>query len=592
MFAMKGRVHSMIKNERVKSILDEIYEYLKDEGSYREMFNSDFSKGLLPDVSIEKVQEAEAYAAEVRGKIQALREEAGELEHYDEMMLRIAEFYADTNFFIGGCENPCSIEFIDLDFSITPNNSPLSYMTALQGIKTDTSPTECKRYIRMMMQYPKLATDCLRRTQSQIEHGIYMPKTELELTTHALRGIALPVEKNPLCLTPKKLWDGYATSEKERLCGIANVSLEKAVSKLQELIGILESENYRNNSPQTIGLSQYPKGEEYYRKLVKYHCSYDITPEELYEFAENHLKKLEEKIDQMIWLAGYKCSHEEFHEIIMKDPLLYEKTVSGIQRRYERYLEKAKGILPLYFEKIPKADCGVERMPLENEESMAMGYFAAPSKGHPKGRYLYNGLEPEKQNQISCASVVYHELLPGHHFQMSLTIESEELPPLVKNLYYITSYGEGWAEYAANFMLDIGMYEDFLDAYGHISKNVRQTVQVLIDIGVNSLGWSFDKAKEMFQKYTGWSDMATNAEINRFANDIQGQALSYIFCCEKMRDLRALAENELGYLFDIKEFHTIMLELGAVPMSILEAHVKWYIDEKKKELGKKLDKGK
>ncbi len=478
------------------------------------------------------------------------------------------------------------MEYVDLNFSITPNNSPLSYMTALQDIKTDASPTECKRYIRMMEQYPKLARDCLRRTQRQIEHGIYMPKTELELTTHALKGIALPANQSSLRLTPEKLWDGYTEDEKERLCGIANAGLEKAIEMLQALIGILESDDYKNNAPETVGLSQYPKGEEYYRKLVKYHCSYDITPEELYEFATNHLKKLEEKIDQMIWLAGYRCTHSEFHDIIMKDPHLYEKTAAAIQRRYEGYLEKAKEILPLYFEKIPKADCGVERMPLENEETMAMGYFAAPSQGHPKGRYLYNGLEPEKQNQISCASVIYHELVPGHHFQMSLTIESEELHPLVKSLYYITSYGEGWAEYAANFAFDIGLYDDFLDAYGHISKDIRQTVQILIDIGVNSLGWSFDKAKDLFQKYTGWSDKATYAEINRFANDIQGQALSYIFCCEKMRNLRAQAEKELGLLFDIREFHTTMLELGAVPMSILESHVKWYIEEKKKGINR------
>lgn len=565
----------MTTNSKVNALLDYACTFMNEACNFRDMFNSDFRKGRLPDVSYRKVLEAEAFSAEVKRRIDVLMRE--ELDHYDRMSLKVLEFYAEANFFIGGCENPSYGEYFHLNPAITPNNTVLSYMNTLAEKKI-TTPEEARNYVRILQQYPELVSNLHERTRQQAEKGIYLTRDELGLTLNMLSALCQSPVSNPLWLTEEKL--SGIECPKKKYCEVANFSLEEAITELSSLMEFLLSDAYQRNVPDTYGLCHQPSGTAYYERLIQFHCDQEMTAEKLYAFGMKHLEELEEECRSFRRTMGFGCDHEAFIKKIETMEEFYETTAEGIAHRYEYHLQRIQKRLPAYFAQLAKAPCRVERLQPENEASMAMGYFSAATEKGGTGKYMYNGSAPETQNQIISASTIFHELLPGHHFQMSLTLENQKLHPIFRSMPYLTGYGEGWAEYASYLAKEMGMYESPWDEYGNLMRSLRLTVQLLIDVGVNALGWTKEQATKMFKQYTGWSDTAVFSEMNRFANDIPGQGSSYVYCCMKIRQLREKAETSLGERFDLKEFHRIVLELGAIPMHVLQEHVDWYIEQK------------
>lgn len=563
----------------VKALLDEAYCFLKSQGSYREMFNADFEKGMLPEVSLQKVEEASRFASSLRERIKVLLTDES-LGHYDVIALKTLDYYCKVNLFIGGCENPVFPDLVDLNFAVAPNNSPLFFMNEAAKLDISASRENSLRYLRLMDQYPRLAGDCLERTLHQSAKGIYIPANTLQYTLSGLRNLARPGVDNPLWLLPERLHP--SVEDREETAAAANQSLCEAIEVLNTLIAHLSSEEYFQQAPKHSGLKQYPGGAEYYRRLVDYHCGSGVDYNELYTFAVERLEQLESRMESVLSSLGYHCTGKEFfNEIAPTLPELYDNTPEEVERRYTRYLDRIRPHLSDFFEKIPQADCKVERMPVENEDA-GTGYFAAPTFSQPIGRFLYNGKNLEKQNQVWSGALVYHELLPGHHFQMSLTLENKNLHPFFRSLYYITGYGEGWADYASFLAEEMGLYDNPMDMLGRLYNDVRHTLQIPIDLGLNAFDWSDEKAIKFYKSYLGADDAKCASEISRFGNDIQGQGLGYSYGCYQFTRLRKKAEDQLGRLFSLPEFHTCVLELGATPFAVLEEHVDWFIANKLK----------
>ena len=152
-----------------KMLLDKIYERLKSEGSYREMFNGDYAKGKLPEVSSEKIKEAYLFADEIKEEIRTIYEKGG-ISHEDDMYLKTMQFYADTGFFAGGCENPVFPEYIDLNCAIAPNNSPLYFINDITAIRTEESYENSIRYLNLIKEYPLMVQGCLERVRSSVKN--------------------------------------------------------------------------------------------------------------------------------------------------------------------------------------------------------------------------------------------------------------------------------------------------------------------------------------------------------------------------------------------------------------------------------------
>lgn len=563
-----------IQDQGLLALTDEIFEYINNNGNLMELEKGNFSFGVLPDISLEKSLEVEIVVKAYRHRIDALRQR--ELDHYDEMMLECLDTFAAYNFNIGFMQCLPS-KYYFLDFPVTPYSCLLHYVLPL-GEMPLADADAAEAYTRTIEQYPRLARQIHEKIIAQTARNIFLPKDELELSLNMLRSLVFPLDQHPLRLTHERLEKCGCNrfSWMERV----NQSIRDATDWIEKIAFYLDSGQYREKLRSDVGLAQYPGGLDYYHYLVRYHTTYEISPEELMRLGLENIEKNEHRMEQIRRSLGYSCSMNEFIEKMQGFPDLFESSPEGIGRRMKGYLDRIKPVMPLYFVKMCEADCEVVRLAPEKEPSMTFGYYAMPNRSQPKGLYYFNGHRPEEKNQVGTAALVYHELLPGHHFQQNLLDECEDSHPLFKNLMF-TAYTEGWAEYAATLAGEMGMFSGLLDEYGRLQMDMALSARLVIDTGMNAFGWSREKAAKFLKANTGWAEDMIFTETNRYANDLPAQALGYKFGSLMFADLRKRAEQALADKFDIKEFHAHLLELGSVPLKVLEKHIEWYITQRK-----------
>lgn len=207
---------------------------------------------------------------------------------------------------------------------------------------------------------------------------------------------------------------------------------------------------------------------------------------------------------------------------------------------------------------------------------MTFGYYQVPTPQDSMGHYFYNGSSLGERSMLGAASLVFHELVPGHHFQMALQRESGTLPAFRKQAAY-TAFIEGWGEYAAAVAGELGMYSDPYDRYGRLTMDMFFACRLVVDTGMNALGWSRERAIAFMKEHTLQSDRQIDTETLRYSADIPGQALAYKMGSRELLRMREDARRRLGVRFDIRRWHAFVLEGGAMPFTVLRQRVEAWI---------------
>jgi uncharacterized protein (DUF885 family) len=182
-----------------------------------------------------------------------------------------------------------------------------------------------------------------------------------------------------------------------------------------------------------------------------------------------------------------------------------------------------------------------------------------------------------------AAALIYHELVPGHHFQLSLQQEASSLPAFRRE-FWPTAFVEGWGEYASDVASEMGLYDDPYDRAGRLMMASFLASRLVVDTGMNALGWPLEKARAYMTEHTLMSAAEISTETLRYSCDIPGQALAYALGARKLHELRARAESALGSGFDPRRFHDAVLLGGAMPLPVLDAHVDRFIAKEKERL--------
>jgi len=226
----------------------------------------------------------------------------------------------------------------------------------------------------------------------------------------------------------------------------------------------------------------------------------------------------------------------------------------------------------------PKAPYGVRRLAPELEASMTFGYYQPPSPSQPEGIYYYNGSRLEERSLIWAEGLIYHELVPGHHFHFAFQLENAELPDFRKESFQ-SAFSEGWAEYASWLGLDMGLYQDPYSLCGKYMMDMFLSSRLVVDTGMNDLEWPRSRAVKFMKDNLLESETQINSETLRYSTDMPGQALAYKLGSMKFFELREKAKRALGDKFDIKKFHDAILSSGSMPFPVLERHIDWFIEQ-------------
>jgi len=460
-----------------------------------------------------------------------------------------------------------------LGFAVTPYASPLGPVhAALRALPLRTA-ADTGRYLALLRQYPGFAASLAERLSGQAERGILVPKDELKVVSAYLQGALAAGASSPFAVDAARL----ASLAPEQAAAFERSRAEGAAAARQALAALAAAlQALAPRAPDSVGLSQYPGGRTAYESLVRRHTTLDVTPEQVHRIGLEEVARIEARMAEVRRGLGWSGTAAEFRESLRKDARFRAKTADEVGSRLMAYDARIRPRLGAYFAARPKADYGVKRLDPEREPALTFGIYEPPSRTEPRGLYRYNGSKLEERSLLTAGPLVYHELAPGHHFQMALAAESADTPAFRRELWD-TAYIEGWGEYASALAEEMGMYEDPYDLYGRLSMDMFLSVRLVVDTGMNALGWTRARAVAYMREHLLESDTQIETESLRYSTDIPGQALAYKMGSRALWDLRRKAEAQLGERFDVRRFHDCVLGSGSLPLATLASKVDAFI---------------
>jgi len=521
------------------------------------------------DFSIQPVRDDEAKRRQWATALAAI--DADALNPVDRTTWRILQFeFAD-----GGLAE----QRYWLTFDLTSYMAPSIFNAAQQVLAAHPLATaeDARHYATLVSAYATMLDSLIAKVNAQAARGIYLPRPALPVVRGTWTGIAAnagalkPADTRLSALSP----DARAALLRE-VDGIIAGRITPGFAKLASAIG----DDYAAKAPETVGIGQYPGGKDVYRALVRESTTLPLTPEDLQQRGLAAVADVEARMKAIRVKLGFTGTSREFYEKISKDPRFLAKTPADIEATYWRYIRAIEPKVPSYFRTLPKAPYGVKRLPLAVEAGQTFGYYGPPSASEPRGIYHYNASNLEKRSLINAGTLIYHELIPGHHFHIATQDENQALS-LYRRQYLSGAFTEGWGEYAASLPIEMGLYDTPEALYGRYINESFLAARLVVDSGMNYFGWPLEKARAYMYENTSMSDVEIASETLRYSTGLPGQALAYRIGYEKFWELRRRAEAALGKAFDIRDFHDVVLGNGARPMSVVETDVDAYIAARK-----------
>jgi uncharacterized protein (DUF885 family) len=467
-----------------------------------------------------------------------------------------------------------------LTFPVTPYTFQFLGLAQIFTSHTFRTKDDADRYERLLAAYPVFLRQAEDKLREQSKKGIVIAKPEIPLVTGAFSAQLAEKEANLFWVKPERLAalpEGVRADFSARIAKRIETETRPAVDRLVKYV----SGEYAAKAPATVGLAQYPGGADYYRSLVRRTTTLDVAPEEIHRIGLDGIAKINAELDEIRKKVKFQGSLADFRKSLKSDPRFYAKTPEEVGERLMAAQNRILAKIPEYFGRAPKAPFGVKRLDQQLEGSMTFGYYQVPTPTDEKGYYKYNGSHLEDRSLIGAGSLISHELVPGHHFQINLQHENGSLPPYRKDALTYTAFVEGWGEYSSYLAGEMGMYADPYDRAGRLLFDAFLTSRLVLDTGMNLLGWSREKAMDYMRQNTIQSETEIATETLRYCCDLPSQALAYKMGMRKFVELREKARRALGPKFDMRRYHDMLLASGAVPMDLAEKKVDWFIAEEK-----------
>ena len=529
--------------EIIKKVADEYWQHQLDNSpSLQVKFGVPTKK--LPDASYVAAQREASFAERLQRELDAVN--IGNIEGQDLLTYRILRWRLANEIE--------SLRFFWVQSPITPYASPIH---AANQIFTAKKLEPAER-ARLLVDYARFIDEIAEVVRQQQKFGYLLPKPQIVQVRAMLASFVQPADKS--------MFRGGDDSQATR-DAIAN-SLNPA---LQRLASVLSPE-YEAQASDAVGLSNAPGGADAYRFLVKVHTTLNMTPEEIHQLGLKEMERINRELDQIRQRVGFNGTLAEFRQFLKTDKRFFEPSAEAIGARLTSYVRKIEPQIPRFFAKMPRAAYDVKRLDPALEGAWTFGYYQVATATDPVGHYLYNGSKVNERNLLFAPALMLHELIPGHHFQIMRQAENEELPAFRRESHD-TAFTEGWGEYSASLGREMGIYDDPYDQAGRLVMDSLLSTRLVVDTGMNALGWSRERAMQYMRENTFNSETEIATETLRYAADIHAQALAYKVGALKIMELREKAQKQLGSRFDIKQFHEWIIGSGSMPLAILEQHV-------------------
>lgn len=419
----------------------------------------------------------------------------------------------------------------------------------------------------------------LRRGLAQ---GFTFPRVVMEKTLPQLRAVATADPTKSVYYGPvTKIPEDFSPADRERLTAAYTSAIREQVAPAYQRLHDFIQNEYILQTRTTHGISAIPRGREYYEYLIRYWTTTNLTPDEIFETGQREVARIRAEMEQVKQQVGFEGDLQAFFRHVNTNPKFNPfKTEEEVLNAYRAIEQRMQPQLNRLFNLVPKSEFEIRQTEKFREASASAEYNPPAPDGSRPGIFYVPIINPRQYNAVGMESLFLHEAIPGHHYQISIQQEQQDIPRFRQYSWY-GSYGEGWALYSESLGQELGLYTDPYQYFGRLSGEMHRAIRLVVDVGMHAKGWTREQAIKYSLENELSSEEEAIAEIERYMV-IPGQALSYKIGEIKIRELRQRAEQELGTRFSISAFHDEVLKDGGMPLDVLEAKINTWIERQKK----------
>jgi len=492
----------------------------------------------------------------------------------------------------------CEINLAELKYPkhLIPINQTWSTLSDI-GVLADglsAQPFNTKEdydnWLKRVAFFVKWCNTAIANMREGMEQSVVLPKALTKKVTLRFAGWKEgPAESHHFYSPVKKLPKTLGKKEANEIrVSYKEMIEDKLIPVINRLHAFVQNE-YLPASRETSGLSALPNGEEWYQHQIKYFTMTDLTAHEVFELGKAEVKRIRIEMARVMERVGFAGDLKAFFDHVRSKPeLMPFDDPQQVIDNFNAIHEKMKPNLGKLFDLKPKTAFEVRRVEAFREATASPQYHLGSMDGTRPGIFYVPIPDVKSYLVHHDEGLFLHEAIPGHHYQMSLSLENESLPTF-RRFPSNPAYAEGWALYCESLGEELGLYDDPYQYFGMLGKEMHRAIRLVVDTGLHTKDWTREQAIQYSLDNESYSEAYVIREIERYMAN-PGQALSYKIGQLKIRELRKRATEKLGDKFDVREFHNEVLESGCVPLKVLEAKVdRWIsglLEQNKPNLGK------
>eukprot|EP00092_Neocalanus_flemingeri_P033658 GFUD01036589.1.p1 GENE.GFUD01036589.1~~GFUD01036589.1.p1 ORF type:complete len:569 (-),score=198.07 GFUD01036589.1:57-1763(-) len=471
---------------------------------------------------------------------------------------------------------------------------PINYMEGVhidfQRLPEWATPGCVKDYEDLLARYrafPVYAEQIVAMMRIGVKRQMTNYSVSMKGVVDQCKEHGLAVAEETAFYKPFMVADNIEKTEKERLQNDAKVAIKQCVQVgFMKIAEFLAGEYLAACRPQIAATSLPGCGSEFYKACLKFHTSIDLTAEEIHQKGVQEVARIEGEMKEIMKELGMDMPLTDFMECLRKDKANFFSSAEELLDTFSTIIhDRINPNLTKIFHFCPISKLEITEAPMADYP--AAFYIVGTEDGARPGKLFVNTFKYASQPRYEMVSLALHETNPGHHLQGSYMLEKEGMPQfrkVMEDRVYSqapsrfpinTAYMEGWALYTETLGDDLGLYDDPMDKYGHLSAEIFRACRLVVDTGMHAMGWSMEQAVQYMTEHSAASKENIVGEVNRYVT-WPGQAVGYKIGQMKIIELRKRAEQILGDKFDIKQFHEVVLS-AAGPLNILERQVDQFI---------------
>jgi uncharacterized protein (DUF885 family) len=434
------------------------------------------------------------------------------------------------------------------------------------------TPDDYRRYLDRLAQIPAYFDQQIANMRLGLERGFSVPRAVLDGRDVSIAAVA--DLKDP---TASSFYEPFkrmpASIPADRAQALQGEALRRIRDEVIPAYGRLLTffrQTYVPHARTTLAAEALPDGKAFYRQQIREYTTLDLDPDAIHRIGLEQVAKIHAQMLATMKDSGFKGDFPAFLAFLRSDPRFYAKTPDELLMRTAWVAKQVDGQMGRYFGHLPRARFAIVPVPADIAPYYTSGRGGADA-------YLVNTYDLPSRPLFNMPALTLHESYPGHALQLELAGEQQGQPEF-RRQGYISAFGEGWGLYAEYLGNEMGIYRTPYQRFGYLTYQMWRACRLVVDTGIHHLGWTRQQAIDYLTQNTALSAREIANEVDRYIS-WPGQALSYELGYLKIRQLRGKAEQALGRKFDLRHFHDTVLQLGSVPLPVLEQRIDRFIAE-------------